>query len=147
MLYFFASISRKQITDDRSPARKNLEDLTLLRQPAVLALQPPQLLPLVRGQALDAAGADIALPAPVARRLLRHAQLSSDLLERRPGPNERHRLSTELRWRRRSVPGIRTSFLPERCAPSAQVSTKPGQLPERISRGAVPCGVARSSQG
>ena len=86
----------------REESRGRLEDLALLCQQAVLATQPPQLLALVGGQALDAASVDVALAAPVTQCLLRHAQFSSNLLERRPGPNERHRLATELRWIRRT---------------------------------------------
>src|SRR5829696_1461657 len=55
----------------REESRSRLEDLALLRQPAVLAPQPPQLLALVGGQAFDATGVDVALAAPVTQRLLR----------------------------------------------------------------------------
>ena len=63
--------------------------------------------------------------------LLRHAQLSSDLLERRPGPNERYRLTTELRWVRRT--GSRhLDILPARAdRPKHSSVHASGSTPER----------------
>jgi hypothetical protein len=71
-------------------------------EPAHIAAQPTRLLALVAGQALGTAGSDVALAAPVPKRLLRDAQLIGDLLERRPRPHQLDRLAAELRRIRRS---------------------------------------------
>jgi hypothetical protein len=52
-----------------------------------------------------------------------------------PDRLRRHRLAAELRRIRRRVLGMKTSFLPERCGPSAQVSTQPGQLQSTLLEG------------
>jgi len=93
-------------TSARSRLRRRprlLSDLALLAQPSVLALELAQAGALVASQALGLAGLDAGLMDPVAKRLAQDAELRGDLRDRLSRrADEADRLSSELRWIRRS---------------------------------------------
>jgi hypothetical protein len=109
---------------------RRLEDLALLLKPAVLAPQPAQLLALVAAQPVAALTAiQLALPARL-RNDCGETPSSSAIC----GIDRSLERTSSTAWRRNSgayagrVRGMDTSFLPGPKGPSAQVSTKPGQL-------------------
>jgi hypothetical protein len=79
------------------------QDLALLAQPSILALELAQAGALVCLQPICLAGVDAGLKDPVAKRLGRDPELLSDLRDRLSRrANEANRLSSKLRWVRRS---------------------------------------------
>jgi len=101
-------------------------DLPLLGHDPQLAPQPAKLLTLRRGQPRLRALVNIDLTRPVAQRLRGYPQLSTQLQRVLP-----LLLSSATASRRNSFeygPGMNTTPLAKRNAPSAQVSTKAGEL-------------------
>src|SRR4051795_10482427 len=77
--------------------RGSFEQVALLLQARVLPAQPPQLVTLVARRAVVALVAiALVLAAPVAQRLLRHAEALRQA-RRAAGAQHLHRLATELR--------------------------------------------------
>src|SRR5438046_3536036 len=80
------------------PGRGFFQNLPLLAEDLVLAPEPPQLLALVRGQAvLAVAGVAIGLGDPVADRLRRRLELLRQLLRGPPASHPVHEPPATLR--------------------------------------------------
>src|SRR5712691_92216 len=97
------------------PGRGFFQNLPLLAEDLVLAPEPPQLLALVRGQAvLAVAGVAIGLGDPVADRLRRRLELLRQLLRVPPGSHHLNEPPLELRRVRDMRLGHRELLFPRK---------------------------------
>jgi hypothetical protein len=132
-------------------SRRFSQDLPLLAQHAVLAAQPPELLLLVRRQAVGAT-AIVArrLDDPIPDRAGRGFILARQLLGRLAGPDQLDQPAPQLRGIRGRVLGIVASFSPQRIGVH-ETGASPSCLVRRVFGSTDPdragdCGLGRPVQ-